>query len=161
MGAAPNVNARAELKSGYWPEDDATTMVVSGLAGRISKCRDDLVRGGLPREAVINIEPLHSSYSILIVATSLQEKVLPALEHLQIEIVEPAVAAVARIPGISEEGQAMLNKRIAQRLDNRLAANFVQQRFTAGQQLRETATKLAVPIKSCRDVEELAQSGEW
>ncbi|KAJ2775403.1 hypothetical protein IWQ56_000041, partial [Coemansia nantahalensis] len=126
---------RAAVKSGYWPEDDATTMVVSGLAGRIGKCRDDLNSSGLPREAVINIEPLHSSYSIVTVATSMQAQVLPALERLSVEIVEPEDAAVARIPGISEEAKVTLGKKIAQRLDNRLAANFVQQRFTAGQQL--------------------------
>ncbi|KAJ2715784.1 hypothetical protein H4R19_001013 [Coemansia spiralis] len=152
---------RAALKSGYWPEDDATTMVVTGLAGRIGKCRDDLATNGLPREAVINIEPLHSSYSIVTVATSMQGQVLPALERLSVEIVEPAEAAVMNIPGISEEAKTALGKRIAQRLDNRLAANFVQQRFTAGQQLRETAMRLALPIKTYQEVEKLAQSGAW
>ncbi|KAJ2793600.1 hypothetical protein H4R21_005829, partial [Coemansia helicoidea] len=161
MDAAPSGVDRANIKSGYWPEDDTTTMVVTGLAGRIGKCRDDLICGGLPREAVINIEPLHSAYSIVTVATSLQDKVLQTLDRLPIEIVEPAEAAVARIPSISEEGKAELSKRIALRLDNRLAANFVQQRFTAGQQLREMATKLMLPIKSREEVEALAKSGKW
>ncbi|KAJ2763260.1 hypothetical protein IWQ57_005605, partial [Coemansia nantahalensis] len=153
--------AQPKGKLSYAAIDDTTTMVVTGLAGRIGKCRDDLICGGLPREAVINIEPLHSAYSIVTVATSLQDKVLQTLDRLPIEIVEPAEAAVARIPSISEEGKAELSKRIALRLDNRLAANFVQQRFTAGQQLREMATKLMLPIKSREEVEALAKSGKW
>ncbi|KAJ1998843.1 hypothetical protein GGI04_004825 [Coemansia thaxteri] len=82
-GSAQSVAACREIKTNaYWPQDDVTTMVTTGMVGSIGKRRDDLTRAGLPREAVINIESLYASYSILSTPTSMQDAVMAALEKL-------------------------------------------------------------------------------
>ncbi|KAJ1725165.1 hypothetical protein LPJ61_005668, partial [Coemansia biformis] len=107
--------------------DDAVTMVVSGLSGRISSSRDDLVRAGLHRSAVINIEPLYASYAVLTVPHSMYTEVEPVLEKLHIDVVRPEEVRAENLPGLTADGIEWLKKMTSWCIDLHMAANISQQ----------------------------------
>ncbi|KAJ2476842.1 hypothetical protein EV174_004799 [Coemansia sp. RSA 2320] len=162
IGSAPSVAACREIKTNaYWPQDDVTMMVTTGMAGSIGKRRDDLTRAGLPREAVINIKSLYASYSLLSTPTSMQDAVMTALEKLNIDVVSPEDARVSNIPCLSPEGQVLKAKQTSKHLSCRLAALISGQRYTLAAQLRQISTQLELPIGSQKEVEEMAHKGTW
>ncbi|KAJ2840512.1 hypothetical protein FBU31_000354 [Coemansia sp. 'formosensis'] len=104
-------------------------MVATGLAGSISNRRCALARAGLPRVAVVNIESLYASYSLLSTPTSMHEQVVSALERLHVDVVTTSNAKVDDICSLSDGGKAVQAKHTSRRLNNRLAAIVSRQRF--------------------------------
>ncbi|KAJ2398792.1 hypothetical protein GGI10_006542, partial [Coemansia sp. RSA 2530] len=160
--AATSMNQSREiLTNAYWPQDDVTTMVTTGLAGSISMRRDNLVKTGLPREAVVNIEPLYGPYSLLSTPTSMHENVMSALEKLNVDVVEAEEAKASHLPGLSTGGKLAQAKQAARRLDYSLAAQVSRQRYTLVSQLRKLAEDLDLPISPQEEVEDMARKGTW
>ncbi|KAJ2819631.1 hypothetical protein GGI24_004726 [Coemansia furcata] len=159
--ATSSNQCREILSSTYWPQDDVTTMVTTGMAGSISKRRDILAKAGLHCEAVVNIESLYGPYSLLSTPTSMHEKVMLALERMNIDVVAAEEAKVAHLPGLSEGGKATQAKQVARRLDRSMAAQISHQRYTLVSQLRQIAGDLELPISSQEEVEDMARKGTW
>ncbi|KAJ2812444.1 hypothetical protein H4S07_001396 [Coemansia furcata] len=159
--ASTAAQARQIISSAYWPQDDVTTMVTTGLAGSISNRRCDLARAGLPREAVVNIESLYASYSLLSTPTSMHEQVVMALERLHVDVVTASSAKVDDLRGLSDGGKAMQAKHTSRRLNNRLAAMVSRQRFTLVSQIRQLAEEMGLPIASMEEIEDMARKGTW
>ncbi|KAJ2681655.1 hypothetical protein IWW39_006274 [Coemansia spiralis] len=136
-------------------------MVTTGLAGSISMRRDNLVKTGLPREAVVNIEPLYGPYSLLSTPTSMHENVMSALEKLNVDVVEAEEAKASHLPGLSTGGKLAQAKQAARRLDYSLAAQVSRQRYTLVSQLRKLAEDLDLPISPQEEVEDMARKGTW
>ncbi|KAJ2840566.1 hypothetical protein FBU31_000310 [Coemansia sp. 'formosensis'] len=149
------------LSSTYWPQDDVTTMVTTGMASSISKRWDILAKAGLHREAVVNIKSLYGPYSLLSMPTSMHEKVMLALERMNIDVVAAEEAKVTHLPGLSEGGKATQAKQVACRLNRSMAAQVSHQRYTLVSQLCQIAGDLELPISSQEEVEDMARKGTW
>ncbi|KAJ1652666.1 hypothetical protein IWQ61_007045 [Dispira simplex] len=136
-----------------WPMNDATTMVVSGLSKDVNQSTTDLVRGGLPEAAILNIEPLSPPYSLLTTPTSMHTDVLDVLTKLCVDIVDLEEAMPENQIGLSESGRDRLAKCIAQRLDERMVSCITEERYIIGHQIRQMAEKLKLPISPLEEVE--------
>ncbi|KAJ2799284.1 hypothetical protein H4S07_005477, partial [Coemansia furcata] len=109
------------ISSAYWPQDDVTMMVTTSLASSISNHRCDLAHARLPREAVVNIESLYASYSLLSMPTSMHEQVVMALERLHVDVITASSTKVDNLRGLLDGGKAMQAKHTSHRLNNCLA----------------------------------------
>ncbi|KAJ2622545.1 hypothetical protein GGI26_003144 [Coemansia sp. RSA 1358] len=162
MANAPTEAERKWIKtSTFWPTDDVSTMVVTRLGGPINKRRDALIRVGLPREAIINIEPLYEIFSLLSTPTSMHEKITESLKNIHVDIVDPEAAKVAKIPGLSTNAKQRESERVAKKLTNRIATKIGFHHYVLASQLREMPAKLEIPIGTQEEVEELARTGIW
>ncbi|KAJ1953289.1 hypothetical protein IWQ62_006028 [Dispira parvispora] len=140
------------------PRQDLTTIVVTGVTGRISAIKGLLTESGLRKPFPINIETLHDNTTLMSFPTSMEDEFLKAADtgligHQRIPVQEAnKVAHLNWTPQLKKAIGARLSKRVAE---------FWYRRPMLHTQITQWMEALELPILSNEEMIEHARMARY